>query len=498
MSAAQQQEQRRLILLGEIQQRAVEDPLAWWSPANRAQQRAVLCRKPGVIIRGGNRSGKTVAGAVRCCMIAAHREPGRFRRARLIWCLSQELPDASGQVSKPGEPTRPHVQLEAIKRFMPRSNLIGGSWSRSYSMASRTLCLRNGCRVVFKSYDQDPLAFESHQVDHIWCDEEPTRYLTWSSCLARLADVRGTWMMTFTPILSLEGRSQVARTLLRKRRDPDAAIETFKLRSVDNAFLPEGALDMMASEYTSEERRVRLEGEMAELSGLVLSELDYDRHIIAPFAPPLDWRWRLMIDPGYRNPTAALWFARDRESISYLVDEHYRALWRPEQHIQMLHAQWQMLGGPDVDVIMDPAAFNLHNTSVGQETPSDAEEFTLAALSIGASWFVPRPGNNGDPGALRVKRALAADRLMICDHCKSWLWEAENWSYKVQRSGLAGLENAAPEHPSDADNHCMDVTRYYFNEDDVALREKPVESPRAARAATRAYERFQQSKHGYE
>src|SRR4051812_15211970 len=99
----------------ELRRRRVEGGLRYFVP--QAQQVPVLeARCKGKFVLGGNRSGKTVIGAVDAVRIALGQVPGRVA-ARLIWCVSQELP---GQAATRGEPDRPHTQLEELRKWIPK------------------------------------------------------------------------------------------------------------------------------------------------------------------------------------------------------------------------------------------------------------------------------------------------------------------------------------------------------------------------------------------
>jgi hypothetical protein len=70
--------------------------------------------------------------------------------------------------------------------------------------------------------------------------------------------------------------------------------------------------------------RKEYELEWHALSGeLVYPYFDRSVHLVQPFAIPADWTRYMAIDPGLRNPTAALWAAVDPEGTVYFYREHY-------------------------------------------------------------------------------------------------------------------------------------------------------------------------------
>jgi phage terminase large subunit-like protein len=470
--------------------RRERDPLRFFEPASEEQQEALHIQSKGAFILGGNRSGKSQIGAVRTILKATGRElpqfPGlKFKRARLIWCVSQDLP---GQAAKAGEPEEPHTQLEAIKNWMPTEALRGGSWATAYSPSAYVLTLANGTKLQFKSYDQGLLQFESAKVGHIWFDEEPTQPAIFTSCLLRLVDERGTWDMTLTPVLSLQGKTGIAEQLWDGKADGARGesaygrYDTVQLFTSRNVHLPQEEV-VALERLPEEEKQVRLYGAFARLGGRVLSEFNPSFHLKNDFIPPTSWRHYLVIDPGW-HVADHRWFAVDPKGQVWNYAEHYAKQQPIPQRMAILHALWQAFGGPQVDVIADAASF-ARTRQGGSEhvNPSDMSEYRTAAEKIGAQWFEPRPCRKADPNAYRVKRYLAAGMFFVCRCCRMWLWEQERWTWMRERTGPRATEMPRPDQPSQANDHAMDTTRYLFNElPDPLPVEVPVYPPTALEA----------------
>lgn len=470
--------------------RRERDPLRFFEPASLEQAEALQVQTKGCLTIGGNRSGKSQIGAIRTVLKATGRTLAaypdlKFRRARYIWCVSQDLP---GQAAKAGVPEEPHTQLEALRRWMPRDELRGGSWASAYSPGSFVLSLANGCKILFKSYDQGLLQFESAAVDHVWYDEEPTQAAIFTSCLLRLLDRRGTWDMTLTPVLSLQGKTGIAEQLWEGRADgklgesPHGQYETIQLFTSRNVHLPADEVQKL-ERLPEEEKQVRLYGAFARLGGRVLSEYNPARHLIDDFVPSRDWRHYLLIDPGWRVADHRF-FAVDPKGRVYNYQEHYARQEPIPQRMRVLHALWQVFGRPEFDVIIDSAAFaRTRQGGTARELPSDVEEYQAAADAIGASWFKPRPCIKEDPNAYRVKRYFAADMWFVCRCCRMWLWEQERWTWMREREGPRASELAQPDRPKDTDNHAMDNSRYMANElPDPIPDEEPWHPPDSSQA----------------
>lgn len=427
----------------------------------------------GTVFVAGNRLGKTVAGAAE--LVWRHMGTHPFRKLHkkimppvMTWAVSQELP---------GSNNLPHVQAEAVKAMAPPGALRGGQWAAAYSPGTRTLHWANGGVTVFKSYDQDLLAFEGAAVAGIWLDEEPTKKEIYTSCLMRLTDKGGHWWMTFTPVLSLQGKSWVRDDIWEKRSELSDMVTFVQASIFDNPHIPHDEVRKILAGMTDEERAVRAEGAFATLSGRVLSEFRPERHLIEPYFPTKEDRISLIIDPGITSPTAATWTALSPEGVGRVFMEHYERNLIPRQHMAVFHAQWQAIGCPEpVDVRMDPSAFNRTGSTTGSKLPASAHEYRLAAEEMGATWFHPLKALNDDPGALRVKRAFAQDRLLICRHLKWLLWEIERWTYRRPYGGKKGQEQSPPETPIDINDHAIDTLRYLLNCGMVPI-EEYVEEP---------------------
>jgi phage terminase large subunit-like protein len=373
----------------------------------------------------------------------------------MTWAVSQELP---------GSNNLPHVQTEALEGMAPPGALRGGSWASAYSPGTRTLHWANGGVTVFKSYDQDLLAFEGAKVAGVWLDEEPTKKEIYTSCLMRLTDLSGHWWMTFTPVLSLQGKSWV-RDDLWEQREKLSDMVTFVQASIfDNPHIPHGEVRKILAGMTDEERAVRAEGSFATLSGRVITEYDPKVHDIDPLLPGEEDRVVLVIDPGYQNPTAGLWCAVSPEGVGRLFMEHYERKMTPAQHMAIFHAQWMAIGRPPVVLTyMDPASWNPRGTDTGHRLPSAVYEYRQAAEQMGATWFQPLKASNADTSCLKLKRAFAQKRLFVCRHLKWFKWEVERLVYMREAGGRRGQEHNMPEKPVDKDNHSTDCARYLLN-----------------------------------
>ena len=367
------------------------------------------------------------------------------------------------------------AERDPLRFFLPASPeqaeaLRGGSWARAYSPGSYTLTLADGAKYEFKSYDQDLLAFESAAVDHIWFDEEPTRKAIFTSCLLRLVDRRGTWDMTLTPVLSLQGKTGIAEELWDAREagasgsSPFGAFSTVQLYTSANVHLPQDEVQALET-LPEEEKQVRLYGAFARLGGRVLSEFDPSRHLVPPQLPSPDFRHFLVIDPGWHT-AAHLFAAVDKRGCILLYAEHYARNEPISTRLAVCDAIWRAAGCPEFEkVIVDAAAFdNFRQGGTEKTHPSDVAEYRQAADDLGCKWFQPVKSRKGDPQAYRVQRYLSCDQLLVGRDLKWWQWEQERWTRQRDREGAFAQERSIPDLPIERYDHLMDCTRYLINE----------------------------------
>lgn len=430
--------------------------------------------KRGALVLGGSRSGKTVTGAAEVVyrLLGEHPYKPVPKGDVLIWCCSQDLPGVTDQ---------PHKQLEELRRWIPQESLRGGNWNLAYSPMARTLHGQNGrgeWTILFKGYDQGLLKFESDAIHHCWMDEECEDEGIFNAIQTRLVDYNGTWMMTATPVLSLQGKGWIEK-LWDRRNDPDISYDTYRLFPYDNPYLSSEILDEIFSGFSEEERKVRATGAFARVMGRVLSEFDALRHIVHGEPLPLpEWRHYMILDPGGKNPTAALWAAVDPHANLWLYGEYYVREQLPHYHMACLHQMYKAFcsampdgnGRPvraldDLTVLVDPAIRARERTiSHGRMDRSALEEYVLAAQELGAHWFRPRIASNADVFAWRVKRYFHHDKVFLYDHLKWLPWEIEKWTYERPSQGIRGQERPLPERPVDRDDHLVSCLRYIVNE----------------------------------
>lgn len=169
-----------------------------------------------LLLMGGNRSGKTVAGAysMTCHLTGRYPDwwPGRrFSKPIHAWAagttnettrdiVQKEL---FGEVDSIGTGMIPGEYIVGEPRFRPNTN-------KAIDYAAIKHVSGGVSTIGLKSYEQRRKAFEGTAREVIWLDEEPPQEI-YSECLLRTATVDGIIFVTFTP---LEGVTEIVRSFI--------------------------------------------------------------------------------------------------------------------------------------------------------------------------------------------------------------------------------------------------------------------------------------------
>lgn len=225
--------------------------------------------------------------------------------------------------------------------------------------------------------------------------------------------------------------------------------------------LPEGEADRILQKFPegSAERRVRVYGEHVSKTGLIYPEFDIDTHIVDDFKP---WasgeRWRQVwtlyraLDIGYRNPTACLFIAVNKDGEHFVFQEYYEAELKLDQHARNILA---MSGKhPFRLTVVDPAA-----------SATDPHTGTSSLDFLTQHGLICVPGNNDVVhGIAAVSEMLRVGksgrpRLFFCRGCANTIREIR--TYRWQDQGRSQVGRLDPrEKPMKRNDHAMDTVRY--------------------------------------
>lgn len=209
----------------------------------------------------------------------------------------------------------------------------------------------NGSEIMFAFHDQDPMAFESLEVDWVIFDEPPPRHIFISLFRGgRKRDSQPWFLIIGTPIAAAWLRKEIYEPWAKGERDD---IECFRYGTeVNRHNLREGYIEAFTNVLSEREKKIRLHGEFFDLEGLALAHFfDRTTHVLPDdyyFNP--SWPCVIAIDPHPRKAHTALLLGVSPDDKLFVLKElSSRAV--PSQFARDLRDWYQ--GYRIVDIVCD-------------------------------------------------------------------------------------------------------------------------------------------------
>ena len=278
------------------------------------------------ILLGGNRSGKSTAGA---CEAIAHALGVRpwlndghpQHTVRLASGRAIPVPNIGTVLGESYKVAVDRVLWPTLSEWLPPDYVkrVG----KNQQAVVDTVELRNGSMIRFMAYNQAPKEFEGYKAHWSWYDEPPPRDIFVANERS-LVDYGGRSWFTLTPI-----RMPWIWEDLISPEDDDLDCEVFRMTSWDNPHVTEKELKAYFSKIKDPaERHAREVGEFLHLQGRVFPEWEPKAPYWVPAVKPKDEWVRIMgIDPHPRKPVACVWVAVSPDSDIWYV---YRELYTQE------------------------------------------------------------------------------------------------------------------------------------------------------------------------
>lgn len=181
----------------------------------------------------------------------------------------------------------------------------------------------NGSKINFMFHQQEPMIFESIELDVLVADEPPPRQAY--VALRRGARKKGRkprFLIVGTPISCPWMRTEIFEPW--RKGEPRAKdTDCFRFGTIVNEKnLAEGYIDDFSTVLTEKEKGIRLHGEFFDLSGLALAHLfDPDRHVIDPEEWDPAWPCVIAIDPHTSKPHHACLVGCDKDGKLHYMYE---------------------------------------------------------------------------------------------------------------------------------------------------------------------------------
>lgn len=262
---------------------------------------------------GGNRTGKTVSGAVEAVWYARGNHP--YKKV--------PVPSSGWVVSLTNEVQRDVAQGEILRWLNPDwIKNVGVRKGKSNDLKNAIIdyieienILGSVSRIGFKSCDQGREKFQGTSLNWIWFDEEPPKEI-YDECLMRIIDTSGDIWGTMTP---LKGLTWVYDVVYKNEtNNPEIEYRFFSWE--DNPYLSKDEIDMLIASLPEKERLSRQYGQFISSSSALFGDFNENFHSTEPFLIPFSWRRYMAVDYGY-DMAAALWFAVSEEGTVYCYNE---------------------------------------------------------------------------------------------------------------------------------------------------------------------------------
>lgn len=399
---------------------------------------------------GGNRTGKTTAGAIEALWHAMGMH--RYNRK----------PPASGWVVSPTFEQQRDSAQEKILRYLPTYEAT--SKPKSYKVVYRDrargyidritipICSANypGIKhttITFKSAEQGQQAFAGASVPWIWLDEEIPLDI-YQECLMRVVDCLGSIWGTMTP---LEGDLYNMVTEELHGKDPELAY--WHVTLYENPYLSPYEIERLVEFMDETEKEARMFGRYEPKSGRVYGKFREEVHVVEPFKIPDSWRKIAGFDHGLRNPTACVWVAMDNDGTVYVYDEHYAAEKSVEWHasnikkrgIKRIKADpslWnRQATGKSVEAMYREKGVRLFKAAQGKGTWTTRTELIRQCLN-----YVRLPD-----GTYEKKPAL-----YVFSNCKHLIKELRSLIWKPSRTGNTHEDAVGHDHAIDALGYALE------------------------------------------
>jgi phage terminase large subunit-like protein len=266
---------------------------------------------------GGNRTGKTVSGAVEAVWYARGNHPyKKIDKAKNGWV-----------VSLTNEVQRDVAQKEILRWLNPDWIVsVAARRGRSDDLENCILdfiTIKNifgtTSRIGFKSCDQGRGKFQGTSLDYIWFDEEPPKEI-YDECKMRVFDTSGDMWGTMTPLMGLTW----VYDEIYKNELADSEIEYRFFQWEDNPYLSKDEIEYLIATMPEKEREARQYGRFINLSSAMFPEFNEEIHICKPFKIPTDWKRYYVNDYGF-DMFAGLWVAVDYDKNVYIYNEKHIA-----------------------------------------------------------------------------------------------------------------------------------------------------------------------------
>jgi hypothetical protein len=402
----------------------------------------------------GNGIGKTVMLCIQGVFHLTGEYPDWFPAA-----LRCKIPSRGGMSTTTFTNAMEKGLIEELKNWCPGG--VGKKKRDRFHWDSRMKRMtdkKTGSVLDLFSYDQDPKDWAGPSKDY-WLWDEHGTHKHYQEAKRSLRGFPGIFCAGLTPTEGMSWEFDVIYD-----RADDTNLSVFRGNTLENsANLPDDYEDTLTSGLNEEEKRMRLEGEFIELSGLVYPQFNHSVHVCDAFdvfsGEAANWPKYMAIDPGYRNPCGAVWATVDPDGQLYFYREYYEAKRTIPENARFI-AEAMDEREALIYALIDPIVRG-HDLSNHQ---TQLEQWEDAFVAIGKTWPI-YPGDNDVDAGIEAVRGRLVDRTihffpdMINTFKEFRRYVHQSHRYKSVR------ELNSKEKPKSFMDHLLDCCRYMIMDD---------------------------------
>ena len=404
---------------------------------------------------GGNRMGKTTAGAILAVATLLGYWPWDRNKTPIF---PFKLPTAIRWVGQDWEKHVKTVIEPAMDEWWPRLVRIN---SKKNNMGIRHFWSvpSTGSTLEIMSNKSESDVFEGWRGSLVIYDEPPKRDVR-VACARGLVDEGGRELFTMTLIKEAWIHKEV---ILAKAEDGTPDMSTFCVAGTmfDNVGygLKREHIVQFAKTLTDEEYEARVNGKPSYLSGLVLPQFDRKKHVIDRFVVPLDYIVDIVIDIHPQKKQAVLFIATSPNNIKFLVNEIHK------------HGDGTVIANDIIRLILNNS-FRVGRILIDPLAKADSNNLETTYGKIDKvlnlfGYYLETASKDKESGILSINNALLGPNnmasLFVFVDMKRTINEAENWMYDKDTGKPQKIDDDMMENLY---RGMLLVTQYYPPEDD--------------------------------
>lgn len=353
--------------------------------------------------------------------------------------LAHKYPKTLGLL---GRATYPELRDSTVRTFL---EVCPPEIIKSYNRTEGILQYRNGSELIMRAFD-DPRKVLSLNLARISIDQiEEISEELYLQLLGRLRD-------PVCRFFSGVGNPEPGWVKSRIKDNPTKDMKLYEATTLENPHLPTEYVETLKINYPDHWIKRYVYGDWGFFEGQVFSKFIEAENVIDPFTIPPGWKVTRVIDYGYRNPNACLWFATNYDDVTFIYQETYDREKTVKENAEIIRDIDR--GKVPIHAILDQSAFAKNRFDGKQNIQvSIADEFRENGILC-------TPADNDIAGFNRANEAFASKKLFVMRNCTNTIREVGNLRWKKVRPNW---DKNLPEEMVDKDNHTTDCISYFMN-----------------------------------